>query len=535
MLQQERRNWTHEEDDALKEAVQIWGDKDWQKVAMCLSGRTGQQCLHRWLKTLEPSIRRGRWSMEEDKALTLAIKAYGDRNWIFVQQHVPGRTDAQCRERWMNVISPELKVGPWTPEEDQKLFQAVEKNGTSKWSAIAREIPPRTDNQCRRRWNSISHKIKVANSDSPLPKRGRPPFIDSLAGSPPQKVLRLSSDKLSLPSPLSPSSSPSSSSSSSLAITSNAFGQAGPLSFVDLSSHSRTSSSSSFLPISSSPLIIDLDSSAASERSSTPFSPLSSLSRPVDVSETLEASNTGHQIEDNANRIEPTPNVFVEGSKSVLMKGPNPVTETRFDISHNSPLSFDPSPFTPLPECMPLLPPNSITMLALLRLSELLFPEAEDCPLISSQPSSRNTSPHSSQPNSPHFAIQETSAAGRIAEEIVQSLGSRASLSSESPLSEANPTSTAPSAPSSESLMHHQNQEQQEQGEDPSKEALDLFVHPNTEFLHLHNTFTSLFLLSVAAISCDPSRPCSPSHLSPLPHSQPLSKDLSSQTQHDSD
>lgn len=54
------------------EAVKHFGEKNWQQVANCLEGRTGQQCLHRWQKTLNPNIRRGHWTAEEDK-VTISI------------------------------------------------------------------------------------------------------------------------------------------------------------------------------------------------------------------------------------------------------------------------------------------------------------------------------------------------------------------------------------------------------------------------------------------------------------------------------
>jgi len=47
-------------------AVKKFGEKNWQQVAHQLEGRAGQQCLHRWQKTLNPAIQRGRWKPEED-------------------------------------------------------------------------------------------------------------------------------------------------------------------------------------------------------------------------------------------------------------------------------------------------------------------------------------------------------------------------------------------------------------------------------------------------------------------------------------
>jgi hypothetical protein len=52
------------------------------------------------MKTLDPKIKHGKWSAEEDRRLNYATHAYSyGKNWIMVRFHVPGRTDVQCRER----------------------------------------------------------------------------------------------------------------------------------------------------------------------------------------------------------------------------------------------------------------------------------------------------------------------------------------------------------------------------------------------------------------------------------------------------
>jgi len=151
-----RGKWTAEEDKQLREAVRRYGQKNWQQVAHCLKDRTGQQCLHRWQKTLNPDIRRGRWSPTEDMRLTLAVKAYGrSPRWVMVQKHIPGRTDVQCRERWVNIINPALNNGPWSSDELKRLEEAVKLYGVGKWALVAKAMYPRTDNQCWRRWKAI--------------------------------------------------------------------------------------------------------------------------------------------------------------------------------------------------------------------------------------------------------------------------------------------------------------------------------------------------------------------------------------------
>jgi len=37
-------SWTPEEDEKLREAVQLHKAKDWKKIAQCVEGRSIQQC-----------------------------------------------------------------------------------------------------------------------------------------------------------------------------------------------------------------------------------------------------------------------------------------------------------------------------------------------------------------------------------------------------------------------------------------------------------------------------------------------------------
>jgi len=57
-------NWTAEEDDILRKAVETYKGKNWKKIAECFPGRTDVQCLHRWQKVLNPELVKGPWSKE---------------------------------------------------------------------------------------------------------------------------------------------------------------------------------------------------------------------------------------------------------------------------------------------------------------------------------------------------------------------------------------------------------------------------------------------------------------------------------------
>ena len=120
-----KKNWTEEEDEQLMDLVKKHGASNWQYIAAEMECRTGQQCLHRYTKALNPSIKKGKWTDEEDKRLALSVYYFGNGSWTKVAQHVPNRTDMQCRERWENVLTPDVKMTRFSEEEDQQLLDLV--------------------------------------------------------------------------------------------------------------------------------------------------------------------------------------------------------------------------------------------------------------------------------------------------------------------------------------------------------------------------------------------------------------------------
>jgi myb proto-oncogene protein len=195
--------WTEEEDRILIEGVQMYGMTDcWMEISEMLDGRTASQCIHRWNKTLDPHKKIGRWTAEEDAWLLAAIHRIGSANWSLVQNFVPNRTDVQCRERYMNVLHPQLKHDTFSAAEDAMLRKAVNTHGEGKWSQVAAALSNRTDNQCRRRWLYLSTRStrgpKLARTKSKKIKPSLNPSLssssnDSGGGAPRRKSARLGS------------------------------------------------------------------------------------------------------------------------------------------------------------------------------------------------------------------------------------------------------------------------------------------------------------------------------------------------------
>ena len=56
---------------------------------------------------------------------------------MIIQRYIPGRLGRQCRERWHNVLDPNIVRKEWTKEEDLFILEQHKKIG-SKWSQISK-------------------------------------------------------------------------------------------------------------------------------------------------------------------------------------------------------------------------------------------------------------------------------------------------------------------------------------------------------------------------------------------------------------
>lgn len=50
--------------------------------------------------------------------------------WHAIAKHVPNRTNKDCRKRWFAKMSSDVVKGGWSPQEDEKLVKGIERYGT---------------------------------------------------------------------------------------------------------------------------------------------------------------------------------------------------------------------------------------------------------------------------------------------------------------------------------------------------------------------------------------------------------------------
>ncbi|XP_026177845.1 snRNA-activating protein complex subunit 4 [Mastacembelus armatus] len=154
-----RSVWTPPEDALLRELVEkmrIGNFIPYTQISYFMEGRDPTQLIYRWTQVLDPSLKKGTWTKEEDQLLLRAVSRYGEKSWWKVRLEVPGRTDSACRDRYIDCLKVGTKRGAFDKQEQELLLRLVEKHGVGRWAKIAAEIPHRFDAQCLREWRKLS-------------------------------------------------------------------------------------------------------------------------------------------------------------------------------------------------------------------------------------------------------------------------------------------------------------------------------------------------------------------------------------------
>ncbi|XP_006655921.1 transcription factor MYB93-like [Oryza brachyantha] len=128
----------------------------------------------------ENGLKKGPWTPEEDEKLMGYIQKHGHGSWRVLPKLAGlNRCGKSCRLRWTNYLKPDIKRGSFSREEEQTILQLHSILG-NKWSAIAKHLPGRTDNEIKNFWNTHLRKKLIKMGIDPMTHRPRTDLIQSL-------------------------------------------------------------------------------------------------------------------------------------------------------------------------------------------------------------------------------------------------------------------------------------------------------------------------------------------------------------------
>lgn len=141
--------WTSEEDRLLLNLLQNESLKDWIKIASNFTNKSPIQCSARF-KRINPINKKGKWAQDEDQLLMKLISQYG-RNWSKITKHFSSRTGKQVRDRYVNILDPNIAKNKFDLKEDQIIVEMYKKLGTN-WAEISKYLDKRTPDMIKNRF-----------------------------------------------------------------------------------------------------------------------------------------------------------------------------------------------------------------------------------------------------------------------------------------------------------------------------------------------------------------------------------------------
>ncbi|XP_054799295.1 transcription factor MYB93-like [Prosopis cineraria] len=128
----------------------------------------------------ENGLKKGPWTPEEDEKLVQYIQKHGHGSWRALPKLAGlNRCGKSCRLRWTNYLRPDIKRGNFSQEEEQTILRLHSILG-NKWSAIASHLPGRTDNEIKNFWNTHLKKKLIQMGFDPMTHQPRTDLVSTL-------------------------------------------------------------------------------------------------------------------------------------------------------------------------------------------------------------------------------------------------------------------------------------------------------------------------------------------------------------------
>lgn len=123
-------------------------------------------------KTQKKKITRNKFTIQEDEELIRLVSIYSDKDWTKISEEMCktfsemnsqikftkyNRTPRQCRDRYINYLSPDISNGEWTQEEDQ-LLMLKSTFSLCHWKEMKQLFPGRSEIAIRNRFNYL-HRV----------------------------------------------------------------------------------------------------------------------------------------------------------------------------------------------------------------------------------------------------------------------------------------------------------------------------------------------------------------------------------------
>jgi len=158
--------WSREEDTLLNlvETEKLKGKKvHWEDISLNFN-KDSKQCYARY-RQINPFLKKGYWSKDEEKKLIELVKASGPK-WAEISKQFGSRSGKQIRQHYRNICDERLIKAKLT-EDEHKLLVDLYKQYGPQWQFISTFFNGRTADNLKCRYNNYMRRIKKTVNINP--------------------------------------------------------------------------------------------------------------------------------------------------------------------------------------------------------------------------------------------------------------------------------------------------------------------------------------------------------------------------------
>ena len=150
-----KRNSSNADDSKILQMAKSFNEKHWKEISDNFSNKNNLQFSK--FKNAKEGVIKGTWSKEEDEQILELVSHFG-KSWSKISKFLNSRNGKQIRDRYINVLDPAIKKGKFSEEEDKMLIELYYKYGP-KWSTISKYFPDRTADMVKNRFHSSIKRV----------------------------------------------------------------------------------------------------------------------------------------------------------------------------------------------------------------------------------------------------------------------------------------------------------------------------------------------------------------------------------------
>lgn len=160
-----RSNWTKEQDRLLLQAASATKNKKWLLASRLIKEKTPFQC-HQRFKLLNPNLKKGKWTAEEDTKLIRLVSIFG-KSWNLISKVFKTRSNKQIMNRYEEYLNDAVDLKDFGEAEDQLIIESYPKFGKN-WNLYRELLPNRSSRKIKKRFFLLlrAKKIKLPNNAS---------------------------------------------------------------------------------------------------------------------------------------------------------------------------------------------------------------------------------------------------------------------------------------------------------------------------------------------------------------------------------